>query len=88
MTMRHPSSVRWFSVGLPGKRAAYGTRSKGRRLPSLAAEVEVKLNGITEGPSTIACLKTHHGLSLGERDVQVIGPGRYRQALNFFHRVA
>jgi len=54
----------------------------------LAAEVEVKLNGITEGPSAVACLKTRHGLPLGERDVQVIGPGRYRQALSFFHSIA
>lgn len=54
----------------------------------LAAEVEVRLSGIAERPSAIACLNTRHGLSLGERDVQVIGPGRYRQALNFFHRVA
>lgn len=54
----------------------------------LAAEVEVRLSGVAEGPPAVACLKARHRLSFGERDNQVIGPERYRQALSFFHGIA
>ena len=54
----------------------------------LAAEVEVKLNGITERPPTIARLEARHRLSIAVRDVQVIGPERYRRALRLFHKSA
>ena len=44
----------------------------------LAAEVEVKPDGVTEGPSAIVRLKARDRLSLGERDSQVIDPERRR----------
>jgi hypothetical protein len=40
--------------------------------------VEVKRNGVTEGPSAIARLKARYRLSLTHRDRQVIDSGWHR----------
>ena len=54
----------------------------------LAAEVEVKPDRVTKGPSAIVRFKARDRLALAERDSQVIGPERCRQAIILFHGVA
>lgn len=44
----------------------------------LTAEVEVKINGVAEGPSAVACLQARDILSLAKWDIQVIGPEGHR----------
>jgi hypothetical protein len=56
--------------------------------PSLAAEVEIPVSRIAQGPAAIAGQQRVDRLSLAARYFQVIAPERFRRALDCMHRAS